>query len=674
MQIDTQTPDCVSQAVLDGERAGHDAAPASDAVRKKAREIAKTGPLSDHPDRALDTLLSLISEHPGDVELQLSAGDFIERRRDYAQARAVWTGIKKRHRLADRAFLFMVRWAVRDGGDGAGRLLLDNEFPEAPSSYADRLTYARCLVELKDFTAAEQAFEDLLRDKPADPAVSRHLAELLLRRGEARKALAIVQAVPTKARAKGRLAELERQMSQMVGAISLLSPHIRREYPNTHEAAIAALFEANREARRRKMRSTGFLGRMAMVSGSLGMGGAERQFTVTAAGLKDAIDRGAQVGDARLVGPLDIYVRSLKSRANADFFLPRFDQAGLTVRQLSDIAPLAARYDGLFASPAEQFVSLLPRDAAFGLERIVDQWLLDALDLVSIWQDGMVLNVTLAAIAAQIPRIAVHMRGMPPNLRPNRAKAEYRPLYRLLSKEPGVVMISNSRSGAEAYEDWLDLDRGHIHTIYNGVEQPVAEPDPGHQEQWDRFAARTADTPLTIGTVFRFDANKRPVDMVKLFHSVSAADLPVRLVMVGDGSLRAAAQDMARDLGVADRVLFVPQANGLGFWLEKFDLLCLISRSEGVPNSLIEAQMCGVPVATTQAGGALEAIKPGVTGLSLGAADNPDWRAMRDTLITLLSDESTRKAMGRAGRIWSSESFSTKTMLRKTVNSFIQSP
>ena len=453
MQIDTQTPDCVSQAVLDGERAGHDAAPASDAVRKKAREIAKTGPLSDHPDRALDTLLSLISEHPGDVELQLSAGDFIERRRDYAQARAVWTGIKKRHRLADRAFLFMVRWAVRDGGDGAGRLLLDNEFPEAPSSHAERLTYARCLVELKDFTAAEQAFEDLLRDKPADPAVSRHLADLLLRRGEARKALAIVQAVPSKARAKGRLAELERQMSQMVGAISLLSPHIRREYPNTHEAAIAALFEANREARRRKMRSTGFLGRMAMVSGSLGMGGAERQFTVTAAGLKDAIDRGAQLGDARLVGPLDIYVRSLKSRANADFFLPRFDQAGLTVRQLSDIAPLAARYDGLFASPAEQFVSLLPRDAAFGLERIVDQWLLDALDLVSIWQDGMVLNVTLAAIAAQVPRIAVHMRGMPPNLRPNRAKAEYRPLYRLLSQEPGVVMISNSRSGAEAYED-----------------------------------------------------------------------------------------------------------------------------------------------------------------------------------------------------------------------------
>jgi len=674
MQTDKQTPDCVTQAVIAGQKAGFSGEQADDATHKMARRIAKDGPQSDAPADALESLLDMIREHPGDVELQLAAGDFIERSHDYTQARSVWSGIKKRHPIANRAFIFMLRWAVRDGGDAAARLLFDAEYPEVPTAFNDQVGYARCLIELKEKDRAADIYRGLLEERPGHPSVSHALADLLVSQGEFHKALSVVKAVPAKDRKKGRLADLEARLRSCVETIVLLPPSIAGRHKSIHAAAMAGLIEANRPARLARARGADFLGRMAMVSGSLGMGGAERQFTVTAEGLKSAIDQAALIGGTQIVGPLDIYARSLRSRAKADFFLPRMEAAGLTVRQMAHKTATANRYAGFFPDPAGRFAALLPRDVSYGLERVADQWLVDRLDLVSIWQDGMVLNTALAAIAAQVPRIALHMRGMPPSLRPDREKPEYLPLYRLLAREPGIAMITNSAFGARAYEEWLELDRNHIHVIYNGVEQPLETPDEGHEELWRRFADATKDTPLTLGTVFRFDANKRPVDMVKLFGALAGADMPVRLVMIGDGPLLPAAQDMARDLGLADRVLFVPQATGLGFWLKQFDLACLVSRSEGVPNSLIEAQMCGVPVVTTEAGGALEAIKQSETGLSLGNADKPDWRAMRDTIMGLLANQEQRTAMGAAGQMWSRANFSTKTMLRETVNAFMQCP
>ena len=48
--------------------------------------------------------------------------------------------------------------------------------------------------------------------------------------------------------------------------------------------------------------------------------------------------------------------------------------------------------------------------------------------------------------------------------------------------------------------------------------------------------------------------------------------------------------------------------------LPSFDLLLQTSQIEGLPNTLIEAQACGVPVVTTDAGGSRETLIDGVTG------------------------------------------------------------
>src|SRR4029078_8223636 len=103
-----------------------------------------------------------------------------------------------------------------------------------------------------------------------------------------------------------------------------------------------------------------------------------------------------------------------------------------------------------------------------------------------------------------------------------------------------------------------------------------------------------------------------------------------RFLLVGDGRLLPKAQELAEELGIANRILFTGRSTRLGFWMSKMDVFVLLSRYEGLPNVLIEAQYMGVRVVTTPAGGAAECLIDGVTGHVLGCAEQPDYDAIRE--------------------------------------------
>jgi len=95
-------------------------------------------------------------------------------------------------------------------------------------------------------------------------------------------------------------------------------------------------------------------------------------------------------------------------------------------------------------------------------------------------------------------------------------------------------------------------------------------------------------------------------------------------VGLGDGPLLDKSQALARELGIADRILFVGHSKHVGYWYDKMNVKVLMSSHEGLPNVLIEAQVLGVPVVSTPAGGAEECFVNGRTGHLLGCANNPD--------------------------------------------------
>ncbi|WP_337170776.1 N-acetyl-alpha-D-glucosaminyl L-malate synthase BshA [Gemmatimonas aurantiaca] len=143
--------------------------------------------------------------------------------------------------------------------------------------------------------------------------------------------------------------------------------------------------------------------------------------------------------------------------------------------------------------------------------------------------------------------------------------------------------------------------------------------------------------------ISNFRPVKRVRDIVRTFARI-AREVPAVLVMVGDGPERVEAEAEARELGVADAVLFLGKIDAVAPLLAGADLFLMTSDKESFGLSALEALASGVPVVGADAGGLPEVVTEGVTGYlrpvgdieGLAAAgvrllQNPaHWQAMSD--------------------------------------------
>ncbi|HEX6144664.1 MAG TPA: glycosyltransferase family 4 protein [Geminicoccaceae bacterium] len=145
----------------------------------------------------------------------------------------------------------------------------------------------------------------------------------------------------------------------------------------------------------------------------------------------------------------------------------------------------------------------------------------------------------------------------------------------------------------------------------------------------------------------RLDPIKNPLLALEILAGLD--DPEIRLVVVGDGPLRAAMVARARALRVQDRVvmrgaLARPEALDV---LAGADLMLLPSRSEGLPLAPIEAMAVGVPVVAARVGGVPEAILDGRTGLLV---DGLQASGYIGAVRRLQHDEALRADLVAAGR------------------------
>lgn len=359
-----------------------------------------------------------------------------------------------------------------------------------------------------------------------------------------------------------------------------------------------------------------------LVTGTLGAGGAERQLC----GLGKLIKASANNRDAGHgtgFADVEVVVKDHSRPGVSDFFLDDLRQSGVPVHQMNEMRPVSAHHQLELDPDMVHLMKMLPPQVHFGVVRLAPHLREKRPDVASLWQDGACLFAALAALFAGVPRIQLVFRGLPPNIRVNRFKPEYELLYRAMAKVPGVEFVCNSRTGAKAYADWLKMPLERFTTLYNGVEVPSSVGTPSDLRIWEEFSARTEDASETIGGVFRFEPDKRPLDWIRMA-SVYLRDRPKALfLIVGDGRLMENARELAGRLKLADRLLFVGSSKAVGFWYDKMDVKVLMSRFEGLPNVLIEAQYLGCPVVSTPAGGAAECFDAGLTGHVLDCAEDP---------------------------------------------------
>jgi glycosyltransferase involved in cell wall biosynthesis len=177
----------------------------------------------------------------------------------------------------------------------------------------------------------------------------------------------------------------------------------------------------------------------------------------------------------------------------------------------------------------------------------------------------------------------------------------------------------------------------------------VSWPDPPPQRHQARVAL---DLPIGASVVVfaaRLTGVKRPDRMLAV-----AREMPdVTFLVAGDGPLR-------RDLeaGAPPNVHFLGWRSDMATVYAAGNLVLLTSDNEGMPVTLIEAALCGVPAVATDVGSTREVVLNGRTGVTVPA----DASYLVDAVRGLLSHPDRCEELGQAARRWAEDAFSTARM------------
>ncbi len=215
--------------------------------------------------------------------------------------------------------------------------------------------------------------------------------------------------------------------------------------------------------------------------------------------------------------------------------------------------------------------------------------------------------------------------------------------------------------------DYLVADVGiaaaRVNRIVNGVDTMRFTP------------ADAASTPIDscpfdgnrhwlVGTVGRMKTVKNQTALAHAFVRALVLEPALRerlrLVMFGDGPLRAQVQAILQAAGVADLAWLPGERDDVAKLMRGLNCFVLPSLAEGVSNTILEAMASGLPVIATDVGANAELVESGRTGEIVPSADADVLAA---SLLRLASQPAQARAMGAAGRERVQECFSLQAMV-----------
>ena len=180
-----------------------------------------------------------------------------------------------------------------------------------------------------------------------------------------------------------------------------------------------------------------------------------------------------------------------------------------------------------------------------------------------------------------------------------------------------------------------------------------------HRTDKDHFKIMLAPNGERIlAHVSNFRKVKRVEDVVRVFAKVREA-IPCKLLMIGDGPERQAAEDLCRTLRVDHDTRFLGKQENINEILNITDLFILPSQSESFGLSALEAMACGVPVISTNSGGLPEVNIEGQTGFLSNVGDVEN---MSEHAIYILSDDARLKTF-KAAALQHARNFDKKDII-----------
>jgi glycosyltransferase involved in cell wall biosynthesis len=281
---------------------------------------------------------------------------------------------------------------------------------------------------------------------------------------------------------------------------------------------------------------------------------------------------------------------------------------------------------------------------AFRLARFLRQHRIDVLQVY--FQDSTYLGVPVARLAG-VARI-VRTR--------NNLGYWITPLHRWLGwfcNQVTDVLVANCDACRQAIITDEGVLPGRVVVLENGVDV-------------ERFSGPALRDASAHGPRIGVVANLRPIKDLDLFVRAAAevgTDFPgATFHIAGEGELRPQLERLAGELGLAQRLDLPGSVADIPGFLAGLDVAVLCSRSEGMPNALLEYMAAGKAIVATAVGATGQMIKHGVHGLLVPPGDASQLAA---ALRLVLHDRDLAARLGAAARRRVVEQYSRQTMVRR---------
>jgi glycosyltransferase involved in cell wall biosynthesis len=231
----------------------------------------------------------------------------------------------------------------------------------------------------------------------------------------------------------------------------------------------------------------------------------------------------------------------------------------------------------------------------------------------------------------------------------------FRGLNKIAFKCLGVIPVSISKEVARSVKATYGVESV---VIYNGI--PTSE---------YLTEKRKNDEFIRILNIGKFKKAKNHPLLVDAF-SKAYKEMPnLRLILVGDGSLRRKVENQVKKLGLEKAVLFLGWRSDIPEIITDCDIFVLSSDWEGLGIVLIEAMASRKPIVATNVGGIPEVVEDGVTGI-LVPPRNPE--ALAKAILRLAKDDKLRKEMGERGREKAIKEFDIKIAVNNYERLYLQ--
>lgn len=202
---------------------------------------------------------------------------------------------------------------------------------------------------------------------------------------------------------------------------------------------------------------------------------------------------------------------------------------------------------------------------------------------------GLIMKV---ANKVSIPIRIVHSH----TTRPGKKESVMFRLYtykmrRLILKNANNLLACGNDAGNYLYSEQVFSEKGIV--INNGID--LGKFDFNNEIRIKVRCEMEIQDRWVIGHVGRFGAEKNHEFLLKVFKKICEKDETALLLLIGDGQLMRTVKDQAKQLKIEENIIFAGKRNDISDLLQAMDVFVFPSIYEGLPVSLIEAQVAGLP-------------------------------------------------------------------------------